>query len=101
MTICHSPSSDASPKAAKPSQKCARMSRLLDTAHSLLRRGHAQEGRQIDHADLAPHSLVADPAILVTGHVSVSRLVEARGDGRDEAGDQHGVDGRAVDQEAM
>src|SRR4051812_17885505 len=75
--------------------------RLLNTIESPPAGCELLEARLVDDSDLGPHALVAVAAELVAGHVTLARFREARVNGRDVARDQHRIDRRPVDQEAM
>src|SRR5580658_30422 len=102
MNICQAPSTIATPKTAKASQKCARIRRrLFNTAQPRLALRHIQKLGPVDHLDFGPHALVADAAKLLTRHEMVSRLVETRRDGGDVSRDEHRIDGGALDQKTV
>src|SRR6478735_2918895 len=92
MYICHSPSTIAPRKATNATQKWARTSFLaLNTAEPFAAAGPGQEllGRQHLHA--APHRLVAGAAVFVARHQLLAGSLERRGEGGDEARDEHRV----------
>src|SRR5471030_883337 len=102
--ICHAPSSKAPPKLMKPSQKCARTSRLLfNTAESprTVSVCHLEESRFIDHPDVRPHALMSRAAELVAWHQMVAGLREGTLEGGDITGFDHRIDIRVRDQESM
>src|SRR6516164_8282426 len=102
MNICHAPSSSATPKPAKASQKWARIiRRLLDTTQPLGGGGQLGEGGLVDDLDPAPHALMPHAAEFVARHVALAKRLEARRKAGDIAGHQHEVDGSAGDQESM
>src|SRR5271154_2241320 len=102
MNICQAPSTIATPKTAKASQKWARIRRrLFNTAQPRLAVRHIEKLRPVDHPDLGPHALVADAAELLTRHEMLSRLVEPRRDGGDVSGHEHRIDGGALDQKTV
>src|SRR5208282_1773174 len=102
MNICQAPSTMATPKTAKASQKCARIRRrLFNTAQPRPRVGHLEEFGPVDHLDLGPHPLMPHPAEFLTRHRMLAGSVEARMDGCDIAGHQHRVYVRALDQETV
>src|SRR6186713_1377377 len=102
MNICQAPSVSAMPNTAKASQKWARMSFLLtNTAQPPATLRAIGEVSLVDHANLAPHALMAEGAKLLAGHQIVASLREAHQLLGDVTRHQHGVDVGALDQDAV
>src|SRR6476620_8022840 len=102
MNICQAPMNSASPKAAKASQKCARMSFLLaNTAQPPAVLRARSELRLVDHPDLAPHALVPEAAEFLARHQVVAGPLETHELLRDITRHQHRVDVGALDQDAV
>src|SRR6516164_5754943 len=102
MNICQAPSISASPNVAKASQKCARISFLFtNTAQPPAALRAAFEFSLGDHPDLAPHALVAEAAEFLARHQIIAGSREAHELLGDVARHEHGVDIRALDQDAV
>src|SRR5260370_8917332 len=88
----------------KPSQKCARTSRLLfNTAESprTVSVCHLEESRFIDHLDVRPHALMPGATELVAWHQVVGWLREGGLEGGDITGLEHRIDIRVRDEETV
>src|SRR5580700_2294651 len=94
--------SNATAKAAKASQKWARISRLLcNTTQSPPACGELQEGGLVYNLQAPPHALVAHATEFVARHVALRRRFEARAERGDVTGYQHGIDVGVLNQKSM
>src|SRR3954468_18803356 len=102
MYICHSPSRIAPRKAMNATHRGDRTSRLArNTVQPLDAARFGQELLRWEHLHPCPHTFVPHAAIFVTGHEVLTRSVECRREGRDEAGHQHRIGVRGAHDEAM